>query len=534
MGSATSNPRINVQLLPAAQVDAFADRRNLIVGQKGASGTASDLTLVQDVHLLTKAEIATQFGTDELYYRILAWRDGIQVDDGGIIPSLDVVPADKSGTGVAATSTLTFATDATADGSFTVSVVDEKQFTVTVAVNDTDTPTIVALAVKNAFDALTNTPFTASVALGVVTFTADDIGTVGNYYGTKITGQATSMTSAIVAWTGGANDPTVTTILDGIEGRRYTGLSWPEYWQSDLSIATDELDSRFNVANGVLDDVVFHGRSATFSNAQSAVASLNSQSLVMMGNNVLAGATHKGPAVLLPPDWASSYFIGVRAKRLTTGSQIADFIIAQNAQRDATGGPSLASLPYFNTPMNETPVTLSADLYSSSEQVTLEDAGFTHYGVNIAGNAMIMGPTVTTWTTDAGGNPNDSFHYLNYVDTGSVCREIIFSTLRAVYAQSRLTEGDLINGRAIENEASIKEQVMQIYRVLADLALVQAGSEAEKFFSDNTDVSITGGSLSNRGVTINGILPIVTQLGTIDYNLSLSFALGQTGTTITV
>jgi hypothetical protein len=38
MGSPTSNPKVNIQLLPAAVVDAFEDRRDLIIGQTQGSG----------------------------------------------------------------------------------------------------------------------------------------------------------------------------------------------------------------------------------------------------------------------------------------------------------------------------------------------------------------------------------------------------------------------------------------------------------------------------------------------------------------
>jgi hypothetical protein len=296
-------------------------------------------------------------------------------------------------------------------------------------------------------------------------------------------------------------------------------------------VPVDEFDARFNASNNILDGIVFHGRSATAANAASAVASLNSQSLVVMGNNKLNATLHKGPAILQPADWVAAYFMGVRDKRLSTGAQIADLITATNSPRDATGGPALASLPYFNTPLRQTPVTGTANIYSGTELIEFEDDGFPSFGVYTAVHAMIMGPVVTTWTTDAAGNPNDSFHYLNYVDTGSVCREIIFRTLKATFAQSRLTEGDLLPGRAIENAASIKSKLVAIYKVLADAALVQAGEAAVSFFSENTSVEV---SLATRTVTINGVLPIVTQLGTLNYNLALAFTTTQTGTQITV
>lgn len=528
MGSPTSNPRVNIQLLQASIVSAFKERTNLIVGQKGTVGTAVTGDIIQDVHLLRDDQIKVLVGTGELYQRIRAWRLGAEVSDGGIIPALDVIPIDESGTGVEATATAVVVGTATADGELIVSAVDEKQFTVKVNVTSGDTATVVGVAIDAAYDLLSDKPFTTADVTGTVTFTAGDVGTVGNYYGIKIQGNIAGLTLSTTAWTGGANDPILTDIFDAIDGIRYTGVSWPEYWQDNLSIPADEFASRFNVANNIMDGTVFHGRSETFANAKAAVAPLNNQSLVLgPGAGRIATTAQNGPSVLLPADWDASFFMAVRDKRLTTGAQIAGLIVAQNGLRDNTGGAALASLPYFNTALKNAPVTSAANLYSDSEQLELQNDGFTTFGVNVARNGMITGPVVTTRTTDDAGNENDSFKFLNYVDTGSVCREIIFNTLKATYAQSRLTQGDLKSGFSIENTASIKQKLMSIYRDLSDLVLVQAGSDAEKFFSDNTTVEITGGSLVNRSVTINGVLPIVTQLGMIDYNLALSFNIGQ-------
>ena len=531
MGSPTSNPRVNIQLLPAALVDAFEDRRDLIVGQRGPNGTAVSGALVTDVHLKTDAEIRGLFGAGELYWRIWSWRSAVNVANGGVIPKLDVISAAKSGTGAEATAEIAFTGPATADGTLTIAVVDERKFSFDIAVASGDTATQIGDKVDAAVAALSFPPFTSANTTGTVEFEAVDAGTIGNTYGIKVTGAVSGVGYTVTGWASGANDPVLTAILDGIEGRRYTGVSWPEFWASGLSIPVDELDARFNASNAIMDGVVFHGRSATAANAKSAVASLNSQSLVVMGNNKLNATANKGPAILQPADWVAAYFMGIRDKRLSTGAQIADLIVATNAPRDATGGAALASLPYFNSPLRQTPVTGTQNIYTAAEQLELEDDGFTSFGVNVAGNAMIMGPVVTTWTTDAAGNPNDSFHYLNYVDTGSVCREIIFRTLKATFAQSRLTEGDLLPGRAIENAASIKSKLIAIYKVLADVALVQAGDDAVTFFAENTSVEV---SLATRTVTINGVLPIVTQLGTINYNLALAFTTTQTGTQITL
>lgn len=530
MGSPHSNPRVNIQLLRAPLVDAFEERRNLIVGQKGSTGSNGDGTLVRDVHNLNLAQTRAIFGDDDLYWSIVNWRRAVNVENGGRLQPLDVISMDANGSGTAATATFVIAGTSTAAGTLTFSAVDGRDFTVNVAVASGATAASVATSLATALNGLTNAPFTAAASTGTVTLTASDVGTVGNFYGLSFSGAVAGLTVTSTAWTGGANDPTLTSILDPIDGRRYTGILWPEYWESSVNIVGDVLAARFNASNQIMDGTAFVGFSATAADARTRVGTLNNQSLVFGGNN----EGTRGPVILQPAHWTMSYFMGVRDKRLTTNAQVADLITSTDGPLDATGGAALASKPYFNTPLPFVPVTSAADLYSSTQQIELEDDGFTTFGVNTAGNGMLMGPVVTTATTDSAGNANASFLHLNFVDTGSVCREIMFRTLKAAFAQSRLTQGDLIPGRSIENTESIRAEIMGIYRVLADQALTQAGDDAERFFGDNLVVEITGNNLSNRGVTINGPLPIVTQLGEVKYNLSLNFALDQTGTQITL
>ncbi len=528
--SVVSQPLVNIQLLQAQVVDAFRDRRNAIVSQNGATGTATDKELVQDVHLMSDTDMRTNFGVGFLYQQIIAWRETVNVSGGGVVPVLDVIPVDPSGTGVAATATLQFTGSATADGTYIIDVVSEELYRMTVSIDSGTAENDIAIAVEAAVSTLTDALFTSGVATNTVTYTAVDVGTIGDYYGIRISGEVPGTTPTVVGWTGGANDPVLTDALDSITELRVTGLAWPEAWQASISIPTDEFDTRFNSSNQLLDGVIFTGHDDTLADFKSFISPLNSQSLVVGGNNRIDDTLDKGPAILHPADFSMCEFMAVRAKRLSTGAQIADLVIA-NGLADSTGGPSLASLAYHNTLLGRTPVTLPKNLYSGTEMIELRDLGGMAFGVNIAGNSMITNSVVTTRTTDAAGNSNDSFLYLNFVDTGSVCREIFFSTLKAAFPQSRLTDGDLVANRSIENEASIKAILLQIYGTLAELVLVQAGNDATSYFRDNTTVEVT---LSQRLVTINGPLPIVTQIGQIDYNLALTFSLTGERLEITV
>ena len=516
MGSPINLPDVNVQLIAADAVNAFGTRRNIIFGQKLASGTAGDKELVQNVHTMTLTQIAGLFGTGELYWRIVAWRNGVAINAVRVVQPLDVIGANPNSLGATPTAVVSIAGTATAAGTIRISIVDELLFTVDVAVANAFTPTNTADAIVTAINALQNAPFTASNSAGVVTISARDAGTIGNFYGLRVNANLTGQTASVTNWSGGANDPTLTDILDPIDGVRYTGASWPENWQSSLNIISTEFDTRFNSSAGIMDGVVFHGRSDTFANLLALGQSNNSQSLVIMGNNRLAS----GPAILQPADWAATYFMGVRDLRLTPNAGLGHAVITRRGPQDRFGGPHMASLPYFNTPLANTPLTSPTNLFSTIEQRQLNDAGIATFGPNPAGNTMILGAVVTTNTTDAAGNPSNSFHFLNYVDTGTVSREIFQNTLRAAFAQTRLTEGDLLSGYSMENENSIRLQCAEINRFLAENALTERSLTNDQAFANNLTVTI---NKANRSVDIFGPIVIVTQLERISYGLQLAF-----------
>ena len=517
MGSSTRNPKINIQLLAAGLPQTIEGRRDLIIGQLGASATATSGALELNVQDLTLAQVATKFGAStDLYYKIKNFRDG-----NDRVSQLDVIGLDPNGSGVAAASSIQVTGTATADSTLTVTVVDETEWSFDVSITSGDANTVVSAAINTAAGLLTAPVFTSGVSTDTVTFTAVDVGTIPNAYGLKIEGDTPGLTYTVTGWASGANDPTTTGVLDPISGIRYNGLHWPETWYSDIDTPIDVFDTRFNTANEIMDGVVFTGKTDTFANSKAAALAQNSQSLVLWGNAKLNLASIKGPAIMQPADWSCCYFMGVRSKRLSDGSLISSDVTTL-APLDAFGGIGLASLPYFNTPLRNAPITATTYLFDNTEQEELEESGFTAFGVNKANNLMITGPVVTTWTTDSSGSPNTSFLWLNNVDTASVCREYIFNNLFADFSQTRLTEGDLVAGISMTNAGDIKAKLLKYYKQLSAVGLVQAGSDAEKNFSQKTVVTV---DLAAGSVTIYGPLTIVTAARRFDYSLSLSFSI---------
>jgi len=192
---------------------------------------------------------------------------------------------------------------------------------------------------------------------------------------------------------------------------------------------------------------------------------------------------------------------------------------------DTIGGPAAVSLALYNTPLSLTSLTDPNLLFSPTAQGNLTNDGYTIIGINESFTDMITGNVVTTYKFNTKGDPDVSFKYDNYIDTGYLGLEFIYKNLKSGYSQFRLTSGDLINNRAITNSPNIKAKVVGLYRTLSgkDFMVTPAGTEAERFFSSNLEITP---DIATGQVTITGQLPILTQVRRFDIAFQLSFTIG--------
>lgn len=525
--SSISKPDVNISLVGATNVLNTGVRRDLIVCQTPNATANALVTGIQDK---TQTELDTLLGAAS-YSRVMVqqWLDANQTGNN-VKAELDMIVLLDGVAATAATKVITVvASAATAIGDIIVSIMSSKLYTQTIAVAVGDDETDIADAITAAYSAVV-APFSVGNAVGVVTITASDLGTIGNDYAVEVTALAdlpAGVTSVeITTGVSGATPPTVTDVMDLVGNRRYQGILWPTDLAASLSeVTTDFLDGRFNAANVILDGVAFMGETDTLANIKTLVngaTPLNSQSLVVMGNAIAVGKDFKiGPEVVHPVDWTVAAFMAIRARRLSDNASISSVVVSR-ASGDQFGGRSLASLPYFNTPLTSVPVTPSGDLFDGAEQAELNEAGYSVVGPNRPVTATITGTVVTTYKFDPAGNEDVSFKYLNFVDTASICREFLFVNMKSLYAQARLTDGDLIGNRSMENAASLAAGFKRLLAVLKEDALVRKGRTADKLIDANLSVVL---NLANRQATINSVLPIVTQLETINVPLQLTFEL---------
>ena len=509
-----NQPDVTVNILAAnTQVENTA-QKVLFVGQKTVAGSA------------VSGALQTNIGNDNSWDTL----SGVNSMGAGMIRDarkinkdvrFDAIFLDDAVAATPAVGTITITGTASETGSVIVSVGSERNHSYNIPVTINDTETVVGQAIADAITSDSEVPVTAANAVGVVTLTAVNGGTVGNSMGVKVEGEVAGIAFAVVAMSGGATDPDLTSVFDVIADQRYQTIVWP--YVSDIATLKDFLDTRFNSTNIVLDGVGIVSAADTFANLVTLLDGLNSQSVAVHADELITEATYAGPALFELGYSVAAQFAAIRSLRLEVGTDISQFVITRNGARDSFGGPALASKPYFNTPLQYLPQIDIGKGFDRLEVETLGDSGGFVIGNNVSGTSSRAGEVLTTYKTDVAGNPDISFKYLNYVDTISNIREFYFNNLRNRFAQSRLTEGALIRGRDIANKALVEAFCTQLFTELSgdDFVLTQSGEESLQFFIKNLVVTL---DLSTGTVTINMVIPIVTQLRTILATVQIAFS----------
>jgi phage tail sheath gpL-like len=510
-------PKVNVQIVPSSETVANTGQKILFVGQKVAAGSATAGALVENI-ANGGAEDAL-FGRDSMLATLIRAN---KVRNQQI--QVDAIALDDNGSGVAATGTITVVGTATEAGTLTVIAGSERNHKFAVAVADTDTETTVAAAIVAAVNADLDVPVTAGNVAGVVTFTANNDGTYGNSIPIEVRGSVAGITgTAVVGMASGATDPVLTGVFDVIAEKRYQAIVWP--YPNDTAEVRTLLDARFNADGRVLDGVAFTALNDTAGNLATLAGALNSESLVIIGGKTETETNYAGGDIVEIPMVKAAVFAGYRGLRLDEqGVSVSDLVITTNGPLDSFGGPALASKPYFNTPFAELLPIQTGRGFDDSEIETLTGTdGVSVLGNNIAGNTVISGEIVTTYKTDVAGNPDVTFGFLNFVDTASQSREYFFNNYRARFAQSRLTEGDVVKGRDMANATVVRSFSKRLYQDLSgvDFVLLEAGEDALLFFDANLVITIDKAS---GKVTIQMTVPIVTQLREIAATMKIAFS----------
>lgn len=508
-----AQPSVSLTLTNADLTVQNTPQKVLVCGQQTAAASAVSGELQVNISSTDAPENAL-FGEDsQIAAMIRAFK---KVNP---VVQIDAIGLDDAA-GTPRVVTFTVGGSPTAAGTITVSVGSEVNHKFVVAIATTDSATDISDAITVAVNLDAKVPFTCSNVAGKVDLDAVNDGTVANDLGVEVVIDAAGVTLAVgvTEETPGATDPTLTGVLD-VATDRYQGVIWPF---ADTTELRAYLEPRFNVDNAVLDGVGFVTIQDDHATALTTLNARNQRTVQYFVDKNETESGFLGPAMNEASYVKSAIFAGIRALRLTPDTSISRFLVS-SASLDQFGGPALASLPYFNTPVSDLPLIKSGRGWTDLEIEQLFDAGGSVMGNNLSGTGVLVGECVTTYKTDGASNPDVTFKFLNYVDTSSGIREYFFNNYKARYAQSRLTLGPVTRGRDMANESVIRVFTERLYQDLsqANFVLTQDGSDAATFFKENLNIVL---DLSIGKVTITMLVPIVTQLRTIISTIKIAFS----------
>jgi len=356
-----------------------------------------------------------------------------------------------------------------------------------------------------------------------VTLTSVHPGEEANSTPLRIIQNVAGISVDITSFTGGVGTIVIPTIEDLVGDVRYQTIVYPSTYP--IETIKTFLDDRFNATNIILDGVAIITATDSDDNLINLASSIDSLSVCLFGNKKVSQDSIKGGALVENNLTMSSYVAAIKSLRLTEGSNIARYLVG-NGISNTFGGTYMAAVPYHNTPIAELSIIVNNYGWSRTQQDALNNGGVSVLGNNSSISSIIMGDIVTTYLTNSAGLTDNTFKYLNYVETSSAVREYFFNNNKQQYAQTTLTDGDLIQGLRQANANSIGNYQYSLYETLSgsSYGLVMSGNAPFNYFKQNLSVSV---DMANGLADISMIVPIVSQLRGINGTVQISFSVTQ-------
>ena len=479
-----TDPIVNANILAAKTPSTPEDHSILLIGGQ-VTGTAVTGALTEG--LLTDADFNNAYGiTSQLAKTGRALLKILNLSRTRL--KVAAIGLDDNGSGVDATGTVVFAGTATAAGTITIFIDNTDDGKYEVAVASGDTATVVGDTLVAAIVANTKSVVTSANVTGTVTLTAVNAGTQGNTIGIKRKDAVAGITTTIATTlTGGATDPVLITLFDPIADLRFQTIVYPAEW--GISTLTDFTEPRFNKDNQLLDGVGFVSATDTFANLDTALDGFNERTLVHLPNKLV-----------------------------------------DDANSISRGGFFMGAVPYHNTPFANLPIIESSRGFTEVEINELISSGGTLLVNNPANLTILSRSTRTTYKLDDLGSPDNTFKFLNFVDSLTLVREFMFNNFKFVDGvQHSLTDSAQVISAVTLNAEKIVGIFVGYYNTLSGIngdkrfTLLRAGTQEQADFKEAVEQSLTI-QLSTGKVTItNLIAEILSQVRELNIDIIPTF-----------
>ncbi len=423
----------------ANQGPAIQPYRILVIAQRMVGvGTVPEL----EPTLITNADQAgAAFGRGSIAHGM-----AIALFANNLITEAHFITQEDAGGSAAATGTITIAGTPTASGTIAF-YVDGTRFTA--GVTTASTPTTIAAAMAAAVNADTASPVTAAAALGVVTFTAKNKGTLGNSIDLRTNfnpGEETpaGLTSTVVAMGGviaGATDPTITGALAVMGDTHYNVLAVGVNNQATITAVAAELATLYGPIEQ-RDGLACFGVRDTHSNLITLGGANNSKHIVIMGAD-------ESPSS--PWAWAA----GVAG------------IVAREGQVDP-------ARPFQTLTLNGVLAPVSDKRFDWTERNLLLTGGIATFTVDRSGVVQLE-RLVSTFQTNASGAPDSAFADVQTFQTLAFLRFSLRTTFQTKFPRHKLADNgtNFGAGQAVLTPRGARAEILSLFRGWEEQGLVE-------------------------------------------------------------
>ncbi len=537
-------PRITLDILPSTGRIENEAQKILFVGQMvknnngnignnptGTFNPGTTGTLVTDIPNDEPTNDAL-YGRRSMIARML--REARKINK---VTRFDAFVVEDNPGNTTSTMSVTLSGTATEDGNLVFQLGSATNHTVTIPVLTGESATAVAATMRVVVNAdLTGPLFSADpTASPIVALSAANWGEEGHFVTTRTLAVPAGLGVVFNAITGTILQPDLSQLFAKIASERYETIVWPHTYElvegtpaNSYAALIADLEARFNADNTIKDGIAIISFFSNFAFLKDQAESLDTKTLSLYFTTKVLDLTtplpFSGGSIVEVNYVMSAQRAAIRALRFSEGANIAQFVNATSGGLDNFGGPALASLPYFNTPFDLLPIIPVGKGFTDEEIAELRSVGGSALVNNDANTKIISLESLTLYKTNTSGQPDKSFFFMNSVDTMSKIRELFFNSLKVRYANSRLTNGDLVRGRSDANVSSIKAFIAGVYATLSgpDFVLTQRGEAALRFFKDNLVVTL---ELEGGKALVFMVVPIVTQLREIEGTVEVTFAI---------
>ena len=433
-----------------------------------------------------------------------------------------IIPLAEVGGGTAATGSIVVSGSVTnpSDVKFLIGGSDDV-FQISVVTGDT--PTTVATKIRAAINAKATCLIGASGTGATVTLTAKQKGTHGNDFTLLVYPKplnVSGLSFALTAFSGGATDPVFPSLSSTVGDIRYDSVVILTANPTVIAQYNTEMESRFNAPKQVLNGLVIACKPALQADFDGLTANLkNSKSLAYMVVKKVDTATHKGLSSKRYAFEDACIFGAYRQLRYTAGAFLTPYV-QNSGLLDTVGGVQQSTKPYTNTILAGWELPEIGTEFSSAEIELAKDKGLFVIGTHRSGQYLTFSETVTPYRLNTQGVEDDSFKYIETVDTITHARQYIVDYLASNYSQSALATNTNVAGFAVATPKTIEAGMITAFATLSSDAYVLLDRGEEAQFTRNLRITV---NKRTGTVAIQLVFPVIVQLRRFDVNITLSF-----------